>query len=95
MLHVPTIKPLDTEAIAAVAADVGRVIVVENGLRSGGLGSAVVETLADRGISVPVTRIGLGDRFHPCGSQGYNEALFGLDETAITHAVITGNWPHA
>ncbi|WP_238421590.1 transketolase family protein [Gordonia sp. 'Campus'] len=95
VLHVPTIKPLDTEAIAAVAADVGRVIVVENGLRSGGLGTAVVETLADRGIAVPVTRIGLGDRFHPCGSQGYNEALFGLDEPAITHAVITGDWPHA
>ncbi|GAA3723035.1 transketolase family protein [Gordonia hankookensis] len=94
VLHVPTIKPLDTEAIAAVAADAGRVIVVENGLRSGGLGTAVVETLADRGISVPVTRIGLGDRFHPCGSQSYNETLFGLDEDAITRAVITGDWPY-
>ncbi|NED68287.1 transketolase family protein, partial [Streptomyces sp. SID10244] len=51
-------------------------------------------TLADRGISVPVTRIGLGDRFHPCGSQSYNETLFGLDEDAITRAVITGDWPY-
>lgn len=95
VLHVPTIKPLDTEAIAAVAADVKRVVVVENGLRSGGLGTAVIETLADRGVSVPVQRIGLGDRFHPCGSQGYNEALFGLDEAAITRAVITGEWDFA
>ncbi|GAC68362.1 transketolase family protein [Gordonia soli] len=94
VLHVPTVKPLDAEAIAAVCADVNRVIVVENGVRSGGLGTAVVETLSDHGIAVPVQRIGLGDRFHPCGSQAYNEALFGLDEDAITRAVITGDWPH-
>ncbi len=95
VLHVPTIKPLDVDAIEAVCADVRRVVVVENGLRSGGLGSTVVETLADRGIHVPVQRIGLGDRFYPCGSQAYNEALFGLDGAAITHAVMTGDWAFA
>ena len=92
VLHMPTIKPLDEQAIIEVASTVGRVIVVENGLRSGGLGSAVTEVVHDNGIAVPITRIGLHDRFHPCGSQSYNEQLFGLDQDAITNAVVTGNW---
>ncbi|MFI5719364.1 transketolase family protein [Nocardia sp. NPDC051750] len=95
VLHVPTIKPLDVEAIAGIAASVERVIVVENGLRSGGLGTAVTETVHDSGIAVPVTRIGLHDRFHPCGSQGYNEHRFGLDQEAVTNAVLTGVWNYA
>ncbi|WP_132992686.1 transketolase family protein [Gordonia zhaorongruii] len=95
VLHVPTIKPIDTAAICETASAVGRVVVVENGLRTGGLGSAVVETLHDAGIYVPVQRIGLGDRFHPCGSQAYNEARFGLDQAAITTAVINGQWEFA
>ncbi|MBY6414634.1 transketolase family protein [Rhodococcus sp. BP-252] len=95
VLHVPTIKPLDEQAIVDIASSVGRVVVVENGLRAGGLGTAVIEVVHDRGIAVPVTRIGLHDRFHPCGSQAYNEKVFGLDQDAITDAVVTGNWAFA
>jgi transketolase len=92
VLHVPTLKPFDDEAVAEFAAGVGRLVTVENHLRTRGLGSAVIEALFSRGAILPVIRIGLGDRFHSCGSQAYLEAKYGLDLEAITTAVVHGRW---
>jgi transketolase len=92
VLHVPTLKPFDDDAVAEFAADVGRLVTVENHLRSRGLGSSVIESLYSRGQVVPLIRIGLGDRFHVCGSQAYLEQLYGLDLDAITTAVVKGQW---
>lgn len=89
VLHVPTIKPFDSEGVIDLAQRVGRLITVENHLRFGGLGSRVVESLFDAGLgATPVERIGLGDTFHACGSQAYLEALYGLDVDALTAAVL-------
>lgn len=93
VLHVPTLKPFDAEAVRDFAVDVGRLVTVENHLRVRGLGSSVVETLFDSGIARPVIRIGLGDRFHLCGSQPFLDATYGLDVPAITTAVVDGRWP--
>lgn len=92
VLHVPTLKPFDAAAVADFASGVGRLVTVENHLRSRGLGSSVVEALYDRGVVLPTIRIGLGDRFHDCGSQGYLEARYGLDADAVTTAVVEGRW---
>jgi transketolase len=62
VLHVPTIKPLDTAAIVAAAAKTGRVVTAEDHSIIGGLGSAVAETLAEN-RPVPVRRVGLRDTF--------------------------------
>ncbi len=95
VLHVPTIKPFDTDGVREFVAGVGRVVTAENHLRTGGLGSAVLESLYDADIERrPVVRIGLGDRFHPCGAQDYLDALFGLNVEAITEAAVTGRWDH-
>jgi len=56
-------KPLDSETILAAARKCGRVITVEDGQVQGGFGSAVLELLADNGVTVPVRRIGLPDAF--------------------------------
>lgn len=95
VLHVPTIKPFDVEGVVEFASEVPRLITVENHLRTGGLGTLVLESLYDSGIDHrPVVRIGLQDRFHPCGSQTYLDAMFGLDVDAITEAAVTGRWDH-
>ncbi len=95
VLHVPTIKPFDADGVREFAAGVGRVVTAENHLRVGGLGSAVLESLYEADMEHrPVARIGLGDRFHPCGAQNYLDALFGLDVEAITEAAVTGRWDH-
>ena len=51
VLHVPTIKPFDAEAVASFAGGVDHVVTAENHVVVGGLASLVVETLFDAGVS--------------------------------------------
>lgn len=93
VLHVPTIKPFDQGAVVRFGAGVGRLITAENHLRSGGLGSLVLESLyAQPGTGPELIRIGLRDRFHACGSQSYLDSRYGLGVEAITEAVVEGRW---
>jgi len=71
LVHVPTIKPLDEDAIVEAAKATGFVITAEEHTIIGGLGGAVAETLGDR-YPVPVKRIGLADVY---GESGTNDAL--------------------
>ena len=50
----------------------------------------VMEALFDAGIQVPLIRMGIQNRFHECGSQAYIEQKYGLDQDAITKAVVSG-----
>ena len=87
VLHVPTIKPFDAEAVAAFASSVGRVVTAENHVVVGGLASLVVETLFDAGISKKVTRIGLPDRYIECGSVPTLQSRYGLTVDAIAATI--------
>ncbi|SDY86737.1 transketolase family protein [Herbiconiux ginsengi] len=90
VLHVPTIKPFDTEAVLRFAAGVDRLVIAENHQMSGGLATLVTEALYDAGLHVPMIKIGIQHRFHECGSQAYMEEKYGLDQGRITRAVIDG-----
>jgi len=57
------LKPIDEELLKEVAARYSKIVTVEEGMRDGGLGSAVVEKLADWKISKDVVRIGYPDKF--------------------------------
>lgn len=61
--HIPRIKPLDHPIILPKNAKM--IVVAEEGIINGGLGSAVLECLADNNIQIPVLRFGLPDAF-PC-----------------------------
>ena len=90
LLHMHTIKPLDTELLSEVAADVSLVVTVEEGIRAGGLGSAVLETLSETaaGEMPRVLRIGLPDAFpHEYGSQETMFDTFGLKGPQIAKTV--------
>jgi len=90
VLHVHTVKPLDTEAVLE-AARTGLVVTVEEHVRIGGLGSAVLEALSDAGLHpMPrVVRLGLPDRFvDGYGTQEYLLEKHGLDTEAIVRAVV-------
>jgi transketolase len=94
VLHMPTLKPFDAEMVCRLASRVSRVVTAENHLRARGLGSAVIETLFEAQIQRPVIRIGLRDRFHDCGSQGFLDCKYGLDTDAIKTAVVDGRWDY-
>ncbi len=81
------LKPLDDE-ILRKAAESGRpIITVEDGSINGGLGSAVLEWLAARGYSLPVTRLGVPDLFVPHGDVASLRHICGYDAEAITDAI--------
>jgi 1-deoxy-D-xylulose-5-phosphate synthase len=81
------VKPLDETLIAELAAQAGRVVTVEEGCLPGGFGSAVLEVLAARGLSVQVRRLGLPDRFVDHGNADAQRAAFGLDAAGIAREV--------
>jgi transketolase len=90
LLHVHTVKPLDREAILQAAARTRLVVTVEEHNVIGGLGSAVLEALADgmAGPLPPVRRLGIPDRFSDhYGSQQGLMAHFGIDAKAIAATV--------
>ena len=68
VVHVPTLKPLDVEAIVAAAERTGRVITVEEHTVIGGLGGAVAETLSEH-RPTRVNRIGLQDVYPRVGPE--------------------------
>ena len=87
ILHVPTIKPFDAEAVTSFAASVDHIIAAENHVSVGGLASLVVETLYEAGISKKVTRIGLPDRYIECGAVPTLQARYGLTTDAIVATI--------
>ncbi|WP_029918255.1 1-deoxy-D-xylulose-5-phosphate synthase [Pelobacter seleniigenes] len=73
------VKPLDRELIIAQAEHAPFVMTVEENALQGGFGSAVLELLADSGLSVPVIRVGIPDQFVEQGTQSELRALLGLN----------------
>ncbi len=66
-----------------------RLITVEDHVITGGFGSAVIEFLADEGITgVEVRRLGVPDRFIPHGTQEELRKICGFDKDAIAQAVL-------
>ncbi|MCZ6680997.1 MAG: 1-deoxy-D-xylulose-5-phosphate synthase [Candidatus Poribacteria bacterium] len=78
------VKPLDEELILPLAEQIGKVITIEDGVRMGGFGSAVVELFADRGFSrVQAKLLGIPDQFIEHGDVKTLYHLCGLDADAI------------
>ncbi len=82
------LKPLDENILHEVADRFDRVITVEDGVRCGGLGSAVIEWMADHGYSPRVTRLGLPDHFVEHGSVAELRHIVGIDKDAIKEQII-------
>jgi len=92
VLHVPTIKPLDREAIVHVAEKTGAIVTAEDHSIIGGLGGAVAETLSEE-RPTPMRRVGWHDVY---GESAANDALlekYGLtsDHIAETARALLGS----
>lgn len=87
VLNLRFVKPLDGDIVADLARRCGRIVTIEEGTRMGGMGSAILEFLAERGITgVPVTRLGFPDRFIEHGSPQHQREDAGLTPGDITQA---------
>jgi len=83
------VKPLDKDLLRDVLTRVPNIITVEDHVIAGGFGAAILEFLAEEGISnVRVRRLGVPDRFIPHGTQDELRKLCGFDREAITQTVL-------
>ncbi len=82
VVHVPTIKPLDTETILKSVRKTGCAVTVEEAQIIGGLGSAIAELLGEN-YPAPMKRIGMQDRYGESGEPAELLAHFGLDAKHI------------
>jgi 1-deoxy-D-xylulose-5-phosphate synthase len=83
------LKPLDDRILEEVGHKFRKVVVVENGVRTGGLGSAVLEWMSDHGYHPEVVRLGLPDAFVEHGSVPELLGLVGLDVASIRNAIVS------
>ena len=81
------LKPLDEGILKEVADRFQRIITVENGVRQGGLGSAVLEWMNDHGYHPEVIRLGLPDQFVEHGTVNELHHLCGIDAEGIINAI--------
>jgi 1-deoxy-D-xylulose-5-phosphate synthase len=81
------VKPIDEELLHHVFANYQKVITVEDGCLQGGLGSAVLEFMADKQYHARVIRLGIPDKFIEHGEQPELWDECGYDAKAIVEAV--------
>lgn len=86
VLDMTFIKPLDTEAIISAARETGRIITVEEHSRFGGLGGAVVETLAEHPVPVKILGIPDEDVIHGTSPEIFKH--YGLDSEGIKKTAL-------
>ena len=83
------LKPIDESILQEVAEKFKRIVTVENGVKTGGLGSAVLEWMNDHGYHPEIIRLGLPDtQFVEHGTVEELQHIVGLDAEAIRAAII-------
>ena len=81
------LKPLDEDILEEVARRYRRIVTIEDGVVTGGLGSAVLEWMAAHGYRPEVVRMGLPDKFVEHGTPAELYHIVGLDKEAIIKAI--------
>ena len=85
------LKPLDEDILHEVGRKFSRVITIEDGVRNGGLGSAVMEWMSDHDYHPHITRMGLPDSFVEHGTIDELRQIVGLDKESIMKAIVASS----
>ena len=86
VIDLHTIKPIDRDAIAAAAKETGAIVVAEEHLHHGGLGSAVAQVVAET-APVPMGFVNVGDQYAESGDPQGLLDKYGLTAAAVVDAV--------
>lgn len=82
------LKPLDGKLLDEVGRKFKRVITIEDGVKNGGLGSAVLEWMSDHGMTPEVERLGLPDEFVEQGSVSQLQKITGIDKDSLKKEIM-------
>jgi 1-deoxy-D-xylulose-5-phosphate synthase len=89
-------KPVDAALVAQLAAEHELLVTVEEGALAGGFGSAVLETIADAGLSMPrVLRVGLPDRYVTHGKPALLHREVGYTGKAVAERILAAVGSHS
>jgi 1-deoxy-D-xylulose-5-phosphate synthase len=86
------LKPIDESLLYEVSRNFDRIITVEDGTITGGLGSAVIEFMADHGYTAKVKRLGVPDRFIEQGTVAQLHHECGYDAEGIVKTVLSSEF---
>lgn len=86
-INLRFVKPLDEDLLLSLPGKYKALLTVEDGSLAGGMGSALLELFSDRGMVLPVVRLGVGDEFIPHGDVGVQKAYTGIDKAGISAAI--------
>lgn len=87
VLNLVSIKPIDSDAILALAKETKAIVTVEEHQIAGGMGSAVAEVLAQN-FPVPIEFVGVQDRFGQSGTPDELVEYYGMGKDSIKAAVV-------
>ncbi|HEY0829163.1 MAG TPA: transketolase C-terminal domain-containing protein [Bacilli bacterium] len=87
ILHVPSIKPIDSDGIRFFAKQHKFIFTLDNHNVIGGLGSAVMEALSEKGIATPVVRFGVKDIYGQAASPSFLYRKHGMEPDQIAEAI--------
>ncbi len=82
------LKPLDEDILQEVGRRFTRIVTVEDGVRNGGFGSAVLEWMSGHGYHPDIIRLGLPDEFVEHGTPAELYRIVGLDKESIVKAIL-------
>ena len=83
------LKPLDEEMLHEIGKNFCRIVTIEDGVLKGGMGSAILEFMADNRYTPTVRRIGLPDKFVEHGPVKDLHRLCGMDEEGIYKVLVS------
>ena len=81
------LKPLDEAMLHEIGGKFKKIITIEDGVRNGGMGSAVLEWMNDHGYAPVIRRLGLPDEFVEHGKVAELQAIVGIDKETIKQAI--------
>ena len=77
------LKPLDNSLLEEVGKKFKHIVTIEDGVRNGGMGSAILEWMSDHGYQPTITRMGLPDDFVEHGTVNQLREIVHLDNNSI------------
>ena len=81
------LKPLDEDMLHEIGRKFKKIVTIEDGVRKGGMGTAVMEWLSDHGYTPTVKRLGLPDEFVEHGKVSELQAIAGIDQANIQKVI--------
>ena len=81
------LKPLDEEMLHEVGKKFKKIVTIEDGVRKGGMGTAVMEWMSDHGYHPAIQRLGIPDHFVEHGTVEELRRIVGIDKESIKNAI--------